>query len=127
MKTWIIVLLIVLPSIVSAAHLRYEREYQAQWCSAVGGETEYRLQDGTRVDCLTDDYAIEFDFASKWAESIGQSLYYGICTERLPGVVLILEKESDSRYLPRIKAVANLHGIKVWTTGPCATGEGHEQ
>ena len=120
MKTWIAVLLILLPAVASAAHLRYEREYQAEWCSAVGGETEHRLPDGTRVDCLTDVYAIEFDFASKWAESIGQSLYYGICTDRKPDVVLILEKESDARYLPRIETVAEEHGITVWITGPAA-------
>lgn len=111
---------LIIATTASAKHLRYEREYQADWCSAVSGETEHRLPDGTRVDCLTDQHAIEFDFASKWAESIGQALYYGICTDKAPGVVLILEKETDKRYLPRLKAVAAEHGITVWTTGPAA-------
>lgn len=53
---------------------------------------EYKLEDNTRVDCLTPDYAVEFDFASKWAESIGQSLYYAQKTKRKPAVVLIMQQ-----------------------------------
>ena len=30
------------------------------------GQIEYVLEDKTRVDCLTEDFAVEFDFASKW-------------------------------------------------------------
>jgi len=41
-----------------------------------GGVIEYVLQDKTRVDCLTEEHAIEFDFANHWAESIDQALYY---------------------------------------------------
>lgn len=40
------------------------------------------------VDCLTDEYAIEFDFSKKWAEAIGQSLYYASQTYRKPGYSL---------------------------------------
>jgi len=123
--TLIAAIILLVATTASAKHLRYEREYQAEWCSTAGGATEHRLEDGTRVDCLTDQYAIEFDFASKWAESIGQALYYGICTDKTPGVVLILEKETDKRYLPRLKAVAEEHGITVWTMGPAADQEQH--
>ena len=34
----------------------------------------------TSIDCLTSDYTVEFDFAPKWAESMGQSLYYANMT-----------------------------------------------
>lgn len=102
----------------NAAHLNHEKYYQQIWCDNAGGITEYRLSDGTRVDCLLPDYAIEFDFASKWAESIGQSLYYGLMTNRQPGVVLILETEKDQRFMPRLKMVADELNIKIWTTGP---------
>ncbi len=117
------VLLLILLSLVMvmdarAAHLHHEKYYQQLWCDAAGGVTEYRLPDAPRVDCLLDEYAIEFDFASKWAESIGQALYYGLMTDSRPGVVLILEKETDVRYLKRLNTVADQLKIKVWTIGP---------
>lgn len=43
---------------------------------------EYRLSDNTRVDCMTDTLAVEFDLANKWAECIGQALYYGKQTKK---------------------------------------------
>lgn len=40
--------------------------------------------DGTRCDILTDEYAIEVDFANKWAEAIGQALNYAIQFNKMP-------------------------------------------
>lgn len=97
-----------------AAHLHKEKEYQAAWCKAAAGVTEYALEDGTRVDCLTDEYAIEFDFAAKWAESVGQSLYYAARTGKQPGVVLIMENAGDDRYAVRLDVLARQYHIKVW-------------
>ena len=57
-------------------HPHSESSYQHAYCSACNGIEEYKLPDYTRVDCLTDTHAIEFDFANKWAESIGQALHY---------------------------------------------------
>lgn len=100
--------------------LHKEAEYQNAWCQRAGGLTEVVQADKTRVDCLTEDYAIEFDFGSKWAESIGQSLYYAIQTGRKPGIVLILEKESDTKYWIRLHTVLEHSGlnIKTWTMAP---------
>ncbi len=95
-----------------------ERAYQEEWCADVGGVVEYTLPDRTRVDCLTGEYAIEVDFASKWAEAVGQSLYYSEMTGRRPGVLLILEDEGGSRHLERLVVLARRFGIQVWTTGP---------
>lgn len=112
-KAFIIALL--LPTLCFAGHLRKEKAYQREWCDRAGGVKEYRLDDGTRIDCLTDEYAIEFDFAEKWAESVGQSLYYAERTGRKPGVVLIMEYEGDERFLTRLNALAVRYNIKVWT------------
>lgn len=98
-----------------AAHLENEKAYQERWCAEQKGVTEYVLDDRTRVDCLTVEYAVEVEFAAKWAESIGQALYYGIRTCRTPGVVLIMECEGDDRYLKRLQAVAEKYGIRIWT------------
>lgn len=70
----------------SAANSKNERYYQDKWCNNHNGETEYILSDKTRVDCLTETHAIEFDFAGKW-EAIGQSLHYGLMTSKTPGIV----------------------------------------
>lgn len=82
----------------------------------MNGEIEHRLPDKTRIDCLTSSYAIEVDFASKWAESIGQSLYYGLMTNKKPGVLLIMERQKkDIKYLRRLKKVSEIQNIRIWT------------
>ena len=61
-------------------HHHSESSYQHAWCSEHNGIEEYENSDFTRVDCLTNTHAIEFDFADKWAESIGQALHYSYMT-----------------------------------------------
>jgi len=80
-----------------------EEYYVNQWCTSDFGRKEAILWDMTRVDCLAKDYAIEFDFAKKWAESVGQALYYSKMTGKKPAVVLILTSIADYRYVKRIE------------------------
>lgn len=80
----------------------YEKDYVNKHCT---GQIEYVLPDKTRIDCLTDEYAIEFDFAKKWAESIGQSLYYAKKTGKKPAVAIIISKPYDYKYIQRIKDI----------------------
>ena len=101
-----------------AAHSHLEKEYQTAWCAQHDGITEVVLTDQARVDCVTETHAVEVDFAAKWAESVGQALYYGLKTKLQPGVLLILERKSDVRFLPRLEAVADKYGITVWTITP---------
>jgi len=89
-----------------------ESFYVSQWCSDDFGKREFVLWDSTRVDCLTKDYAIEFDFAKKWAESIGQALYYAKMTGKKPAVALILTHPEDYRYVKRVERLDN--GIKIF-------------
>jgi len=89
-----------------------ESYYVNQWCTPSFGKKEFRLWDSTRVDCLTKEYAIEFDFAKKWAESIGQSLYYAKMTGKKPAVVLILTNALDMRYVKRVERLDN--GIQIF-------------
>lgn len=78
------------------------------------------MPDRTRCDCLTETHAVEFDFANKWAESIGQALLYGAHTGRRPGIVLIIEKDKDMRYVRRVHRVIQEYGlpVDVWVTRP---------
>lgn len=116
MRVFLIVsCLLFMVQVSYAAHDHQEKEYQSAWCSKAKGVQEYKLDDKARVDCLTEDYAIEFDFAPKWAESIGQALYYGLKTGKTPGVVLIMEnEESEGQFMDRLTAVADKYKIKVW-------------
>jgi hypothetical protein len=72
-----------------------ESWYQNIWCIGMGGIEEKQMPDGRRIDCLTENYAIEMDFASKWQEALGQSLEYSILANKKAGIVLILTKQSD--------------------------------
>ena len=110
---------------LQAGHLQSEKEYQTAWCAEASGITEYVLDDRTRVDCMTEEYAIEFDFGPKWAEAIGQSLYYAMKTGKKPGVVLILEFEGE-QYVKRLQVVANKYHIKVWILRPVQPVEDFE-
>lgn len=79
-----------------------EADYVKAYCK---GTIEYQLPDRTRVDCLTDEYAIEFDWAKKWAESIGQALYYSKMTGKKPAVAIIIKNPEERIYIDRIKKV----------------------
>ena len=72
-----IISLWTLPSLCLAAHQHPEKYYQEKWCAEHNGQAEVVLADKTRADCITDTHVIEFDFARKWYEAVGQSLYYG--------------------------------------------------
>lgn len=105
--------LTILP--VQAKHLHYEKEYQQAWAEKNNAEVEVVLDDNARVDCVTDEYAVEFDFANKWAEAIGQSLYYAIKTDKKPAIVLIMENpEKEEKYFNRLNAVAEKYNITVF-------------
>jgi len=115
MKKILLLMMLVLFSI-SAFSQEKQREsyYQDEFAKVIGGDTEVRLDDGTRADIVTDKYAIEVDFGAKWAESIGQSLSYAIQLEKQAGVLLVISGEDEIRFLDRLMAVAVQHGIQVW-------------
>jgi len=95
-------------------HAHYESSYQHAWCKAHNGVEEYENNDFTRVDCLTNTHAVEFDFANKWAESVGQAEYYALKTGKRGKVVLILEdSKKDFVYLYRVKKLAEKHNFDV--------------
>lgn len=120
-----LLILIILPLCAFAQtpknHKYFEKDYQKVWCDSHCGTTEVILSDRARVDCVTATHAIEFDFAPKWAESIGQALYYGYALNKKPGIVLIIENaDKDQKYINRVKSVAEIYGITLWTMTPDA-------
>jgi hypothetical protein len=67
--------------------------------------TEYRLDDNTRVDLLSKEYAIEVDYAHKFYESVGQATYYAIKTGRKPAIILLIKDESEQKYIDRCRKI----------------------
>lgn len=97
-------------------HPHNESSYSHAYCSIHNGIEEYELSDKTRIDCLTDTHAIEFDFANKWMESIGQALHYGFMTGKKPKVVLILDSKYKNRqmiYFERVKKLGEVYNFDV--------------
>lgn len=113
-------LLVLLSTSANAKRLHKERYYQDIACGEIGGVVEYRLPDKTRVDCLTDEYAIETDFAEKLYESIGQSLHYARLTGKKAGIQLIVEKESQMKYYHRLMDNIKFYNLPiiVWIIRP---------
>jgi hypothetical protein len=94
----------------------HERDYQRRFCREHGGRMEVRLSDHSRVDCLTDRYAVEVEYGRKWAEGAGQALYYALQTGKRPAVALIVGSGlREKKYLKRLEALAGRYGIHIYT------------
>lgn len=94
-------MLVLAAAFTQAGERRPESYYVAKYCKGV---VEFRLPDRTRVDCLTKQYAAEFDFAHKWYEAVGQALWYAKSTRRRAKVVLIAG-QGDERFVRRARAM----------------------
>lgn len=116
MKKILIVLVLMLIASTAFSQLTKMREsyYQNGFATIMKGQKEVVLFDGTRVDVLTDTFAIEVDFAEKWSQSVGQALYYGDVLNKKPGILLVVNGSNDERFVKRLIAVAIKHGITVW-------------
>lgn len=114
----IIIMVICIPligiSFLPSSSFSKERDYQMKWCESMSGVTEVVLPDRSRVDCVTEEYAVEVEFAHKWQEAIGQSLFYSIILEKLPGIALIVDESTDNKYIERLKIVSDKYNIRVW-------------
>ena len=95
-----------------------ESYYVAKHCK---GETEVTLVDRSRVDCVqtwdNEQYVIEYDWANKYKEAFGQAVSYSTSTGKKAGVVLIMRKTSDVKYLRRLERMNNKlkYPIKIKT------------
>lgn len=105
-----ILLLFLLLPILSFAES--EKFYQDKHCKGI---KEHVLSDRTRVDCLTDTHAIEYDFSKKWAESIGQSLGYAFETNKRAGIVLIVESNKDYKHWIKLNSIIQYYKLPIDT------------
>lgn len=115
-----LILILISISCCGKAQKFNERYFQERECARLGGKMEVVLSDRSRCDCLTDDHAIEFDFAGKW-EAVEQALNYGRLTGKKPGIVFICRKKGDKgdkRKIARTRKNIEYYNlpIQVWTT-----------
>ena len=113
MKPRAILFLLASLSVASAGRLMPEKHYQKLYAEQVGGQMEVTAPDGSRCDILTEDLAIEADFADKWAEAIGQSLNYGFQFNKKAGILLIMEKQKDERHFIRLGSIIRHYGLEI--------------
>lgn len=113
-KILLLITLIIFTLSVSLQAKERESYYQKLFAEAINGETEFVLPDRARVDILNETYAIEVDFAAKWAESVGQALYYSEMTGKRAGVLLVVNGDNDEQHIKRLMTLAAKYGITVW-------------
>lgn len=96
---------------VSAAD---ERSETARIAEQYGFAAEQVMPDGTRCDLVSDRYAIEVEWASKWKEAPGQATLYAIWTGKQPAIVLLTEGgDEDKVHLLRCRLVCERLGIAL--------------
>ena len=108
----IILVLLLTISNVNAKNKMLEKEYQEVDCKQKRGKTEYAIKGG-RVDCLTKSYAIEYDFAKKWADCLGQAMYYSAMTNKIGICTLIVEDNSDYKYVKKLEEAIGYHQVYI--------------
>jgi len=104
---WLIVCLFVLTSYAN------ERSETLTFCNEVGGVVEYGLPDRSRVDCLTDERAIEAEWAKNWYEAVGQSLHYAMFTGRRATILMLEKTEKDKVYTKRVTALIRHYNLPI--------------
>jgi len=65
--------------------------------SLIGGEREVRVKSG-RADLMVGEHVFEVEWANKWKESIGQSLWYALQLNKKPGIILLMRSPKDYKY-----------------------------
>ena len=87
-----------------------ENEISAVWCEKHGGESQKRMPNGTWADCVTEEFAVEFDFGRgmKPYECAGQAFRYADLIGKRPLCVLIMATDISARqFLRAIDKVAS--------------------
>ena len=115
MKKLFLSLLLYLFFLSSTYAIENEAFYSDKFCSEMSGKSEHVLKDLSRVDCLTDTHANEFDWADgmKVYEAIGQSLYYASETGKDPGIYLLVRKKNSEKHIRKVKRVIETFELPI--------------
>ncbi|ANS03338.1 hypothetical protein [uncultured Mediterranean phage uvDeep-CGR2-KM19-C37] len=92
-----------------------ERTEVERLAERFAAQTEVRLWDNTRADMVTATEAYEVDYAPKWAEAVGQSLYYAEVLRKKPAIVLLVRNlKSERQFVYRCQTVCAAVGIRLY-------------
>ena len=110
-----LLLLLLLSFSFGSYAIENEAFYSNKFCKEMSGKSEHVLKDLSRVDCLTDTHAYEFDWADgmKVYEAIGQSLYYASETGKEPGIYLLIRKKNSEKHIRKVKRVIEAFGLPI--------------
>ena len=101
--------------------VKNEKYYETLINKTLQGKTSQVTPAGTFVDILTEDLAIEVDFAKKWYQAIGQACHYSVEMKRRPAIYLIVREESDEKYVKRaLKVCKRIKVLIPYKDGPIA-------
>ena len=111
----ILALLLSVFFVSSANAIEKEAFYSDKFCKEISGKSEHVLKDLSRVDCLTDTHAYEFDWADgmKVYEAIGQSLYYASETGKEPGIYLLVRKKNSEKHIRKVRRVIETFELPI--------------
>ena len=114
----ILLLLFVLLLFGAATCPNREIHFKKVFSQSVNGKLDVPLDEyKNTVDIATDTFAIDVEFAPKWATSIGHSLYAASKLNKKAAILLITYKDKnyDGKYVDMLMPVANKYNITVWT------------
>ena len=99
-----------------------ESEWIFALAEVLAGATEVKVDRG-RVDVVTDKYAIEVDFLSKWKEGLGQAIHYGYETDLLSTLAVITDElnalnSADKDLIKKIEELCLSKGVKLLLLHP---------
>jgi hypothetical protein len=103
-----LILTLITPFVFSA-----ERDVNQAWCLSVGGDDQFRTKDGTYVDCLTKEYAVEAEYDYNWKEGIGQALHYAESTDKKAAILFIKRAKSRKDYYNEMMRVINRYDLPI--------------
>ena len=90
---------------------------QIKWLAEeYGCECEVVLEDGSRADLVSRDYAVEVEWCEKWKEAPAQAVLYSVWTGKKPAVILLAGKgdaAAEKVSILRCKLVCERLGVKL--------------
>ncbi len=114
-----ILIILVALMLISSPVVALESDYSKPFCQGLGGVYNAPIKDSSGkvvayIDCLTSTTAWEVDFAHKWYESVGQSMYYAALTGKRPGIALIAIEPTDQLLIDKFKFTASYWGWRCY-------------
>lgn len=111
----ILLLLFVLLLFGASTCPNREIHFKKVFSESINGKLNVPLDYKNTVDIATDTFAIDVEFAPKWATSIGHSLYAATKLNKKAAILLITYKDYDTNYVNILMPIANKYDITVWT------------